>query len=91
MTVKLTKRIALATVVFVVGAARAQAQADLSLDFAGGPNGLGGGGGGGIEMPIIPGGQAGYGLLVTNNGPTMATGVIVTMTFPAKTSIGNAG
>lgn len=66
------------------------AQADLSLTFVGGPNGSGcGGGGGGCggTIPIAPGGQALYELIVRNNGPVAAANIVVTITFPPKISI----
>jgi trimeric autotransporter adhesin len=60
------------------------AQADLSLTFSGGPNGSNCPGSGpcGGSLPIAPGGQALFGLIVSNNGPGAASGIIVTVTFP---------
>jgi uncharacterized repeat protein (TIGR01451 family) len=64
-------------------------QADLSVDFSAQqnailcptpPNGCVS-----RPIPVAPGGQALFQLILTNNGPAIATNVVATMTFPQKT------
>jgi len=89
-----SQHIAATAIVLGVGIGSAFAQADLSLTFVGGPNGVGCAGVGsgcGGNIPIAPGGQAVYELTVVNNGPASADGVIVTATFPPGTSIAGPG
>jgi uncharacterized repeat protein (TIGR01451 family) len=76
-------------IVFFAGTTSAFAQADLSLIFSGGPEVLGcvGVGTCGPGRPVAPGSVAEYGFLVLNNGPSAALGVVVTVTFPAGTTI----
>ncbi len=80
--------VTLAVVIVWIGSAGSGlAQTDLSLlDFVGGSNGGNAG-----NIPIAPGGQALYGLVVWNPGPVPATNIVVVVTFPPKTTINNAG
>jgi len=76
---------ALVAIVCVGTATSSLAQADLSLTFVGGSNGGNAG-----NIPIAPGGQALYELIVRNNGPVTAANIVVMVTFPPKVSINPA-
>jgi hypothetical protein len=71
--------------VFLVLAKAALAQADVKIvEFSGGSDGIGCGDGacGPGAYTVTPGGHAVFYLQVMNSGPSLATNVIATVTFP---------
>ncbi len=93
MSLRLSRAIAVAITTLLATGGSLFAQADLSLTFSGGPDGVGCGGAGGCGglIPIAPGSHAVYSITIANLGPGSANGVVAKVTFPPKTSIPNFG
>jgi len=77
-----------ALLICVAATTTALAQANLSVSLTGEPSGSGGSGSGIPAYSITPGGSALYVMTVRNDGPDAATNLVITLTFPPETTIG---